>query len=233
MKKKACFLLVLLIAAELALSVFMGVHTQPAYADIAEAMKLVPDQDEVWREKTIRLQKFSIDGRNYESAVISLKDSEARILSMKTEEEDLVIPAKIGDYPVREVGCDWSELKEAREYVCENEKTPELGKLAWMMDPEKPYRKIVMEEGIVTVYNESFCGVSADELDLPASIRLLGSISFMDSQIGEIKWAGDPPVTYWGAFLNTEHKGLFKALSPKNVGQIVDDPLLRDTYKKW
>lgn len=162
------------------------------------------------------LTKFSVDGRNYESAVVCLEKEEARIISLKTKEDTLVIPSQIGGYPVTCVGGSWAELEEAVQSVRSTLQTPELGKIAWMTDPDKPYKKIEIQEGICAVFHESFYGVKTDELILPASMKLLGALSFANSEIEEIRWKETAPVAYWGAFLNTKNRGVFSLVSGDN-----------------
>lgn len=159
------------------------------------------------------LTRFSMEGRNYESAVLYLNDNEMRIISLKTKEDTLVIPSEIGGYAVTCIGGSWAELEEAVQAVRTTWETPDLGKIAWMEDPDKPYKRIEIQEGIRMVFHESFYGVKADELIFPASMELLGALSFADSEIESVRWKGKAPVTYWGAFLNTKNNGLFSAVS--------------------
>ena len=83
-----------------------------SYADISEKLKATAVDEE--NGTLLNCQNISIDGRNYTQLICQIKKGEVRIISLKTKDRELVIPNRIGSYPVKVVGGSWTEIPEAR-----------------------------------------------------------------------------------------------------------------------
>lgn len=184
------------------------------YPDIASQLKNV--QIDASRGTLLKFCNISIKGRNYSELLCRIKNGKARIISLKPEGDTLWIPNSLGPYPVKVIGGDWTELPEAVEYAKKYQKTPALGVLSWMKKDRKKYKAILMEEGICTVYAESFYGVKTEHLELPKSMLLLGALSFAESDIDEVVTKNHDICSEWGAFLGTKYQNKFHWTSPEN-----------------
>lgn len=189
-------------------------HLREKYPDISSQL----EEMEIDNSGGIRLrfENISIKGRNYSQLLCQIQNGRARIISLKTKEDTLYIPGSLGQYPVRVIGGDWTELPEAVAYAKENQGTPDLGVAAWMEEGKEKYKKIVIEEGIRTVYAESFYGIKTDALELPESMLLLGALSFAESEIGEVTVKNPDVYSDWGSFLNTKYQNKFRQTKPEN-----------------
>lgn len=201
------------------------------YPDISSQL----EELEIDNSKGTRLsfENISIQGRNYSRLLCQIQKDRARIISLKTKEDTLYIPSSLGQYPVKVIGGDWTELPEAVAYAKENQATPPLGVAAWMEEGQAKYKKIVIEEGIHTVYAESFYGIKADALELPESMLLLGALSFAESEIDEVIAKNPDVYSDWGSFLNTKYQKKFRQTKPENRSDSTfSDPEDGETYKK-
>lgn len=204
-------LLCLLIGAEL--WVFFS-DREESYPDIASQLS---DRNMNNSEgKLLNFENISVHGRNYSRLICRIQNGKARIISLKTEEDTLYIPSSLGQYPVKVIGGDWTELPEAVAYAKKNQETPSLGVVSWMNEGQRKYKKILIEEGVLTVYAESFYGVKAAALELPESMLLLGALSFANSEIDEVTAKNPNMYSDWGAFLNTEYQNKFRQTKPEN-----------------
>lgn len=180
----------------------------------------------------LSFENISIQGRNYSQLICQIQKDRARIISLKTKEDVLYIPSSLGQYPVSVIGGDWTELPEAVAYAKENQATPSLGVVSWMEEGQKKYKKIVIEEGIHTVYAESFYGIRADVLELPESMLLLGALSFAESEIDEVIAKNPDVYSDWGSFLNTKYQKRFRQTKPENRSDSTfSEPEDGQTYK--
>ncbi len=201
----------------------------PKYQDIQSKLEEVEINNS--QETLLSFENISVHGRDYSKLICSIKNGKARIISLKSNEDTLWIPSSLGRYPVSVIGGDWTELPDAVEYAKKNQKTPKLGVLAWMENEQTKYEKVVIEEGIHTVFAESFYGIKTECLELPKSMLLLGALSFAESDIDKVISRNPDMYSEWGAFLNTEYQNKFPWTSPENLGDsIFADSNDRITY---
>ena len=212
LKKKYCILIVLCLVIGMEV-IWLGKYDKKVYPDIASQLDSVEmnNVDGTY----LKFENISIQGKNYTRLICQIKDNKARIISLKTKEDTLVIPNSLGKYPVSVLGGDWTEIPEAVEYARTKQRTPPLGVTAWMEDGKK-YEKIVIEEGIHTVYAESFYGIRGGLLELPKSMLLLGALSFAESEVDEVIVKNPDVYTEWGAFLHTKQEKKFHFTKPEN-----------------
>lgn len=161
------------------------------YPDIADSLEKA---EQIGLEgQIIHLDNLSINGRNYTEISFSVEQGAARIISLKTEDNILYIPAQLGKYPVDKIGGQLGEIPAAEKYARINQKTPMLGQYAWMSGKDKRYEEIVIEEGIKSIYAESFYGVKADVVKLPKSLLIIGALAFGEADIQEVR-VGNPDI---------------------------------------
>lgn len=155
------------------------------YPDIADSLEKA---EQIGVEgQILHLKNLSINGRNYSEISFTVEQGAARIISLKTEDNVLFIPAKLGKYPVDKIGGQLEEIPEAEKYARINQKTPLLGVYAWMSEEDKGYEEIVIEEGIKSIYTESFYGVKANVVKLPKSLLIIGALAFGEADIQEVR----------------------------------------------
>lgn len=129
---------------------------------------------------------ISINNRNYTKISFFLdKEGYVRIAELKTKEDELYIPARLGNYSVLYVGAQHFELPEVVEYIRKNQKSPMLGQFSWMEDVNKKYEKIVVENGIKVLFREAFQGVRTKRLELPESLEAQSSVTYGEAEIGK------------------------------------------------
>lgn len=130
---------------------------------------------------------ISINNRNYTKISFFLdKEGYVRIAELKTKEDELYIPARLGNYSVLYVGAQHFELPEVVKYIRKNQKSPMLGQFSWMEDVNKKYEKIVVENGIKVLFREAFQGVRTKRLELPESLEAQSSVTYDEAEIGKI-----------------------------------------------
>ena len=229
MKKINVYILILLclfIGAEI---LWIANDGKEEYPDIVSQLETVEINDS--EGTRLRFENIAIQGRNYSQLICQIKNNKARIISLKTKEDTLVIPNSLGKYPVKVIGGDWTEIPEVVEYARTKQMTPPLGVAAWMADGKK-YKKIVIEEGICTVYAESFYGIRGDVLEFPQSLLLLGALSFAESEVDEVIVKNQDVYSDWGVFLNTKHQNKFRQTKPENRSDSTfSEPEDGETYK--
>lgn len=186
-----------------------------SYADISEKLKATAVDEE--NGTLLNCQNISIDGRNYTQLICQIKKGEARIISLKTKDSELVIPNRIGSYPVKVVGGNWTEIPEARWMAENQQKTVDLGVASWMEDETVKYKSIKLEEGIQRVEKESFYGVKTEKLELPSTFILAGALSFAQADIGELVCHSKKVYRQWGAFWNTPYVNQFPEVTEEYI----------------
>lgn len=189
MKRKPLILIIIL-------GVFLGIEVwvlclgfAEHYPDIAASIEKLSKTDV--EGNILHFENLSIEGKNYTEISFIVKKGTARIISLKTEDDVLYIPAQIGKYPVEKIGGQLEEIPAAEKYARMNQKTPSLGIYAWMREKDMGYKKIVIEEGIKSIYAESFYGVKADVVKFPESLLIIGALAFGESDIEEVM-VGNP-----------------------------------------
>lgn len=154
------------------------------YPDIADSLEKA---EQIGVEgQILHLKNLSINGRDYTEISFTVEQGAARIISLKTEDNVLFIPAKLGKYPVDKIGGQLGEIPVAEKYARMNQKTPLLGVYAWMSEKDKGYKEIVIEEGIKSIYAESFYGVKADAVKFPKSLLIIGALAFGEADIQKV-----------------------------------------------
>lgn len=169
----------------------LGSGFREHYPDIADSLEKI-EQTGV-EGQILHLKNLSINGRDYTEISFTVEQGAARIISLKTEDNVLYIPAQIGKYMVDKIGGHLEEIPSAEEYARTNQKTPLLGVYAWMSTKDKGYKEIVLEEGIKSIYAESFYGVKADAVKFPKSLLIIGALAFGEADIQEVT-VGNPDI---------------------------------------
>lgn len=182
----------------LVLGVLLGVEVwflclgfRRQYPDIADSLeKLERTETE---GQILHFRNLSINGRDYIEISFVIEQGAARIISLKTQDDILHIPAQLGKYPVEKIGGHLEEIPAAEKYAGINKKTPLLGVYAWMGEENKGYEEIVIEEGIKSIYAESFYGVKADAVKFPQSLLIIGALAFGEADIQDVT-VGNPDI---------------------------------------
>ena len=125
---------------------------------------------------------ITINGRPYTYMKYKkYKNGKIRLISLKTKEKVLVIPAQIDGHKVVSAGGDREEV--SGETV---EEKPKYGRRCWQISSKKKLEKIIVEEGIKRIHGESFRGVSAREIILPKSLNTIGPIAFAETEVEKV-----------------------------------------------
>lgn len=214
MKKRKIIILIVLSMILVAEGVLYFTSSK-SYADISEKLKATVVDEE--NGTLLNCQNISIDGRNYTQLICQIKKGEVRIISLKTKDRELVIPNRIGSYPVKVVGGSWTEIPEARWMAENQQKTVDLGVASWMEDETVKYKSIKLEEGIQRVEKESFYGVKTEKLELPSTFILAGALSFAQADIGELVCHSKKVYRQWGAFWNTPYVNQFPEVTEEDI----------------
>ena len=121
-------------------------------------------------------ENVEIEGRKYSYIKYAVTGGKIRIISLWSEDEDLIIPSAIDSKKVCFLGGTDSEMPK---------KLSENGsdKLAWQKDETKKYKKIVIPEGVERIYDWGFRGVKAEVIELPTTMYDTGKYSFIRSEI--------------------------------------------------
>ena len=186
-----------------------------SYADISEKLNDISVDEE--NGTLLNCQNISIDGRNYTQLICQIKKGEAQIISLKTKDQELVIPNRIGSYPVKVVGGSWTEIPEAQRMAEDQQKTVDLGVASWMEDETVKYKSIKLEEGIQRVEKESFYGVKTEKLELPSTFILAGALSFAQADIDDLICHSKKVYRQWGAFWNTSYVNQFQEVTEEYI----------------
>ena len=159
-------------------------YSQKSYSkDISEVLA----ENQVKVNELNTYENISINNRDYTKVSFFVdEDGYVRIAELKTEESELYIPSKIGDYPVLYIGAQYFELPEVVEYIEENGNTPLLGQHSWMEEKNKKFDKVVIEEGVRSIFKEAFRGIKTKVLELPESIEPQSSTVYDEAEIDEI-----------------------------------------------
>ena len=181
--------------------IMLGMVVTKDYENIEDKIKEVTIDQK--NGTMLDFRNISVEDRNYTKLVCKIQNEEACIISLKTNDDELVIPRKIGKYSVKSIGGKWYEISEMRGYAQKNQKTKDMGMAAWMEDDKKTYKAIIIEEGIEKINNEAFYGIKTESLELPKSLWLIGATSFANAEIDELVHYNNRTYCLWGAFLNT------------------------------
>ena len=119
-----------------------------------------------------------IEGRHYTFVKYKkYKNGKLRLISLKTNENALIIPQKIDGCLVVHVGADTEEVPGARWY----DPDEKHGRLCWQKNKKQRIKKIVIPEGIKKIWNEAFRGVYAEKIILPKSLTKIDSCAFANT----------------------------------------------------
>ena len=190
----------------------------------AEALN-VPEDDLVAPTASIPTSKESadcdiektdvdIDGRHYEYVKYRIKKSKGvQLLSLRTKDDVLVIPAEIDGHRIKSVGYENDDI----EMVI---KDREEKKSYWNLSKKHKYKEIVISEGIQEISVLGFVYVAADKVVLPESLAFVGGEAFGYSKIEEVIVKGTATKLECGAFKNST---LRKIELPKNYHGLIED----------
>ena len=124
-------------------------------------------------------EDVEIEGRKYSYIKYAVIGSKIRIISLWSEDEELIIPSAIDSKKVSFLGGTESEMPK---------RLSEDGsdKLAWQKDETKKYKKIVIPEGVERIYDFGFRGVKAESIELPVTMYDTGKRSFIRSEVDTV-----------------------------------------------
>ena len=125
---------------------------------------------------------ITINGRPYTYMKYKkYKNGKIRLISLKTKEKVLVIPAQIDGHKVVSAGGTREEVR--GETVEDN---PKYGRRCWQISSKKKLEKIIVEEGIKRIHYWGFKGVSAREVILPKSLNTIGDGAFARTEVEKV-----------------------------------------------
>ncbi|MBO5488654.1 MAG: leucine-rich repeat protein, partial [Eubacterium sp.] len=132
----------------------------------------IPDAD-------VEKEQVDINGHHYEYIRYKIRDGKIYLLSLKTKENDLIIPSEIEGLPVEEVGVDFYLEPENEGY-----EDFDVYGLYWLLDKNQVYDKVVFSNGIHKV--KSMIGIVAEEVIFGNDIEYIATSS-LDGEIAEVK----------------------------------------------
>lgn len=123
-------------------------------------------------------ENIEVEGRKYRYVKYCLEHGSGgiRIISMKTEEGELVIPSRLYGYRVMAVGGTYEEIPQ-KGYSKKDGQVGQ-GEYAWMKDREQTLERIVISEGILEIEECSFERVHAKQIIIPASMKMIRGLAF-------------------------------------------------------
>ena len=178
----------------------------------------ITSEEESEKMEYIEKENVVIDGHQYEY-IQYCRDKQKktiRIMSLKTKEDILIIPAKIDGEAVLTVGGTYGEFKLREEYLVDGRF--EVDKvLAWQTSKEQELKKIVVSEGIEKVVDMGFINTEAECIEFPKSLKLIGDETgdtcFTKSKIKHVILKGKKTIIGGFAFAYSDLK---KITLPKN-----------------
>lgn len=128
----------------------------------------------------IEKENVTIQGKTYSYIRYAYELGKVRIICLRSKEDELVFPSEIDSHQVYLIGG--YKLEDEIPADLHSDKLGEMA-LAWQESKAKPYRRIVIPEGVKRIIDFAFQGVRADEVQLPSSMYEIGKFSFMHSQV--------------------------------------------------
>ena len=145
--------------------------------------------------------KFELNGRKYQYVKYCMKNNKIRIISMKTDSSELVIPSSMYGYPVIALGGNKDEVEGGKET-----ESLKKGLHAWMIDEKQHLKKITISEGIKRLGDCSFTYIQAGQVIIPASMRKIGAKAFGFSKIKHVIMNGKGTTLKFSAFYKSSIK---------------------------
>ena len=119
----------------------------------------------------IEKENVDIDNHHYEyiSYYKDRNNQSIRIISLKTKEEELVIPSEIDSWPVVALGGKSGEF-----FIGSSLKYDNL--FPWQMNENQVLKKIIVPEGVTEIVGIGFMNTKADSIELPKSLKIIGEM---------------------------------------------------------
>lgn len=163
-----------------------------------------------------------IDGRKYSYVKYCMNSGKIRIVRMKTEEEELLIPAQLHGYPVGSLGVNVLDEKEYAALEADPEFEYEKREIySWMKNEKQKFKKITFSEGIEEIKMDSFSHIRAEQIEIPATVKEVGMWGFLDSDIEHVIVKGKETTLGSGCFANSKLKSI--ELPEDFCGEIGDE----------
>lgn len=150
--------------------------------------------------KVIEEENIEIEGRHYEYIMYCPEETGIRIISLKTKDDVLVIPAKLHGYIVSKVGGLEYEKKNNVDYKLKKSFS------TWGIDSSQCLKQIIVSEGVKEIVDEGFSGARAEEIILPKSLISIHSTTFRSSTIGNVFLEGTDTILKAYAFSGSSIK---------------------------
>lgn len=142
-------------------------------------------------EWIVEEENVTIEDREYAYIKYRIKPAKEIVIDrIATDEENLVIPGEIQDYPVTAIGT--LELEEAREPV--------------ILNDQKELNKIIVPEGVEIIGQSSFEKVHAKEVVLPETLKEIGERAFWNSKITYVRLDSKDTVFRYDSFAESKLK---------------------------
>ena len=156
------------------------------------------DANEQESKGYVEKQNVTIEGRNYSYIKYRVNPDSIRLISLKTEEDVLVIPSYISDIPVISIGGEPDEvLGMPKKGAIERQM---IGRYSWLVNDKQELKKIIIQEGIVKILDEAFRNVVAKEIEMPKSLKIVSPYAFTDAKIEKVIVKNKNAVLGWNSF---------------------------------
>lgn len=171
--------------------IFLVILTSITFCTSCENSPAAPRQqskeesirDQLIEGKIIEENDVEIEGNHYSWIRYCMGNQGICLLGIKTEKEELVIPARFHNFPISSIGIPRDES----EPDYENHEAGSLSQnLMWNTSKDKMLKKVVVSEGINNIYDSGFAYLKAVEVILPKSLAAVDRYAFMGSQIRKV-----------------------------------------------